>query len=206
MAPFQYRRISKQLVRDLNDKLLRGVSSVLLGPRYVGKRYLLQQLGDLREAERDKDNDPVVPLRFLTEPTLTRESDVQEVIDKAVESAGVKIPAKKTTGDLFFGLDKLYEQAGKPIILLAANVDAMAPHLSRYFLEGVRQRIHDGSLIAVLSGEHDLHDLVDSPKGEFSGADQYVIQDYDQEEFNDYLSNYSKSISVDFESRSEAYQ
>src|SRR6266850_2168679 len=96
MAPFEYRRISKNFVYELNEKLLLGVSSVLLGPRYVGKRHLLQLLVELREAQREKETSPVVQLRFLTEPTLTRESEVQHVIDQAVEKTGVKIPSKKS--------------------------------------------------------------------------------------------------------------
>ncbi|HEX8888843.1 MAG TPA: ATP-binding protein [Pyrinomonadaceae bacterium] len=208
MTVFQYRRISKNFINELNDKRLSGESSILFGPRYVGKRYLLQRLSELCEADRENDTGPVVQLRFLAEPAVTRESDVQQIICEAVTAAGMKVSSKKPQGDIFFGpIDKLYERVGKPINLLAANVDAISPHLSRYFLEGIRNRIQKGYLVAVISGEDDLHDLVHSPRGEFFDfAHRYVVQDYEREEFYDYLSNYTQSMCIAFESPPEAYQ
>ena len=39
MSSFQYRRIGAAFLGQLGDLLYRGQSVVLLGPRYIGKRY-----------------------------------------------------------------------------------------------------------------------------------------------------------------------
>src|SRR5436190_16282349 len=44
MIHFQYKRIGASFLEQLLDLLMRGESIVLLGPRSVGKRYVLRRL------------------------------------------------------------------------------------------------------------------------------------------------------------------
>ncbi|MCI0489897.1 MAG: GAF domain-containing protein [Blastocatellia bacterium] len=199
MVAFQYQKISKDFIKELGEKISSGESMVLLGPRYGGKRYVIFRLRELLKEEAG----PVVYVRFLEEPSIITEKQALEVISKAVSQTAELSTNDFKENDFLGPLDRLYSQSQKPVILLAANVDGLAYNLARRFLEGVRTRVESGRMIAVLSGEDDFRDLVYGPKSEFISANQFVLQGYELDEFEEYLGRYQRNLHVTFESHKE---
>ncbi|HMG73130.1 MAG TPA: GAF domain-containing protein [Pyrinomonadaceae bacterium] len=213
MVPFTYRRISRELINELfADKLEHGVSLILLGPRYVGKRHVLHQL---RDKLKDSEIAPIVQLKLLAQPPITSEGRVRELFEVAVQNAflpGGNPPSESAEDfeDPLMGpLDRLIafvqEQRTpfqrKPIFLIVSNVDGLAHHVALSFLEKVRRRIEDGKVIGILSAEDDVQKLV---QGGFNCALPYVLQAYERDEFCDYLVHYAKKMNIEFESQVEA--
>jgi GAF domain-containing protein len=202
MTIFYYAQIDRPFIEGLGDKLLLGESVVLLGPRYGGKKHVMRRLMSLLG---QRDAAPVVQLQIAAEPPVATLKHLQNLISHAVNGAHAPQPPARHSDDrLLTPVDGMSLQLQRPVILFASNIDSMAPHLTRRFLEEVRTSVEAGRLIAVLSGEHDLRDIVHGPNSEFNCANQYVVQGCGQDEFDSYLFSICDSLNVKFEGPREA--
>jgi PAS domain-containing protein len=199
MSPFYYERISAPFIQQLAEKVLAAESTVLIGPRYNGKRHVLSLLRSLLE---EQQLGPIVDLRFLENAPLHTDKLVHALICNAIAAAApnVSLGRLKAADDLTAPIEKLAAKLENPVILLASNVDAMTHHLARAFLQGVRTLVEENHLIAVMSGEHDFHELVYGPKSEFNCANQFVIQGYAEGEFRKGLTQYLRNFQIRFDS------
>ncbi len=201
MVPFHYRRIDQAFIQELRDKICNAESVVLLGPRYCGKRYLLDRLDELLKVSAVG---PVLPLRILADEPLTDASRVRQLLAEAVRRAGGQDAEAPAGGGLLAPIDDLWQRDGKPVVLLASNVDAMAHHLARSFLQDVRTRVEQKRLIVVLTGELNFSELVHGPGSEFNCANQYVLQGFALDEFSGFLSHYARALHLHFQSPESA--
>jgi len=173
MMPFQYKRISKSFIEELSDRVQIGESAVLLGPRYGGKRHVMFRV---RSLLKTTESNPIVQIRFLAESPVATAQQAMSLISAAVTNAGFNLQRSEDSGEnLFQSIDELYDQTKCPIVLFAANIDSLAHHLARRFLQGIRKRVESGEIVAILSGEDDLRDLVYGPNSEFACANQFVL-------------------------------
>lgn len=195
MNRFQYVLVSKGFLESLCEKVRNGESVVVLGPRHGGKRYTLDRIAALLS---DNPVGPIVRLRFMTELPLRHEGSVRKVICDAAVSAGAS-DDYSTDEDLFTPIDNLSKRTGKPVILLAANVDAMPHHLARRFLLGAQYRVLNKRLIVVLTSESDFRDFVHGPGSEFNCADPYVLQGFAEDEFRSLMYGYATALRMHLE-------
>jgi len=204
MVSFQHTRISRQLIEDLDDMIMRGESAVLVGPRHVGKRYILQHLlGRLQ----DRASYPVMHLKLMAEPPLMTIPQLRGHIHQAlVESVSHSVPPLDPDGELLACIDRFQQQTGKPAILLASNVDGMAHHLARAFLASVRTHVEADSLIVVLGGEANFRDLVHGPKSEFNCANPLFLQGFDKKEFTHFVAHCFNVLGARFKCPDEALE
>jgi len=200
MAPFHYRPIGQKLFAELTETIQRGESVVLLGARYGGKRYTIDRLHALLQQSTAA---PLVKLRLLTEPPLRNRRQLHELILAAVRQADPGSDPNLTAAeDILAPIDSLPEPE-RPI-LLASNVDGIAHHLARSFLQSVRNRVESKRLVAVLTGESNFRGLVHGPDSEFNCANQYVLQGFAEEEFAHFLSGYIGALHLRFEQPEQA--
>ena len=197
MMPFHYRRIGPEFLSELFDTVAAGHSAVLLGPHYVGKRYVLAQLED---PCRKRHLGPIVRVFIPSAQRLTTLAGLGALLRKAVQEADVAsvVPDPPET-DPLRPLDELSARSGRPVVLLVANVDRMAHHVARRFLQEVRTRVEARQLVAVLTGEYDFRDLVHGPQSEFNCAHQFVLQGFEMTEYRRLLDKYARASGIQFE-------
>jgi len=209
MIPFRYARISQNFIDDLNEITQSGESAVLLGPRYVGKRYVIHHLRRLWAAQSVS---PVVALQFMSEASICTTAQLREIISMAVAEVAPELvlPGRRQQ-DPLAPIRLLAERTRRPVYMTAANIDGMAHHLARSFLQGVRKLVEgeegkggDAKIVAVMSGEDVFHELVYGPNSEFNCAYQYVLQGFTREEFNDCLRRYLSNMRLIFAEEQEA--
>jgi nitrogen-specific signal transduction histidine kinase len=204
MIPFEYRRVDREFIgRLVNVVSEDGESVVILGARYCGKRYLL---GQLRNELKRVGTEVVVPIRLLADSPVTSEEQVRVLIEEAIRSAGEEVPPGPLSENEMFGpLDRFWAATRRSVVLMAANVDGMAYHLARRFLQGVQTRVQEQRLRAVMSGESDFSDLVHGPNSEFSCAHQYVLQYYAEDLFGEITERYAQVLNITFRQPDEAH-
>src|SRR5690242_12896770 len=81
MTSFTYSLISQDFIKGLDDITLSGGSVVLLGPRYVGKRYVIHHLRRLWAAQAVS---PVVSLQFMSETPICTAQQLEDAVAQAV--------------------------------------------------------------------------------------------------------------------------
>jgi len=144
---------------------------------------------------------PIIDLELLVEPEITTEVQAEELLRLALVNAGVETaPQTPARTGLFHAIEEASGHRQWPLILFASNVDGMTYQLAQLFLQGIRVQVEAGKLIAILSGERDFRDLVYGPTSQFTCANQFVIQGYDQDEFRKYFLQHSRDLKVEFES------
>lgn len=196
MVRFHTRLIGASLVDELKVCVARGDSAILLGPRYSGKRFLLQRL--LERLLQDHLG-PVVSVRLLNGSDV---SHLDQIPYEVMTDSGAEVD--QAIGNPIDRAASLHRKCGKPIILTVSNVDALPHHLARIFLERLRARVEGREVVAVLSGELDFRNLVHGPHSEFNCADQFVIQGFEKTEFTQLLREYSTGLNVNWNEDVEA--
>jgi PAS domain-containing protein len=211
MVPFNYREISQALVAELGEGLSRGDSFVLLGPRFVGKRHIINGLHHVLEAQNGA---PVIRLKFLSDATISSEEQVRKQFDEAIPQRykrKARLKGRGAADQLFGPLDDLRASLGaspkgaatRRVYLFASNIDSLPPHMVRSFLRGVRRRIESGWLVVMLSGEDDLQHFVQTAPGGFTCTHQYVLKGFDLPEFRRNLMLYLNKLDPQFEEPAE---
>lgn len=195
MTSFVYRPIGQELIHELHRKVLSGQSAVLLGPRYGGKRYVMDRVRTLLV---ESGISPLMDVRLFTETPLCKPRQVAELLLKSARGATGLGADGLPTDDPFELLRLLAGRTRKPLYLFAANVDGMSHHLARRFLQEVRMLDGAGHLVAVMSGENDFRELVHGENSEFNCANRYALQGYTLEEYGDFLERYVRHLGLSF--------
>lgn len=196
---FKYVKVTTSFYNELATTVHGEESIVLVGPRYGGKRHVMIRLYD--ELHKQVAS-PIVYLKDIEKKTNPNHKTVTTLIKQAVKKASPDLDMDSCQDDdLFEPIDLLYKKTGIPVILLAANVDSMAHHVARNFLQCVQTRVQEKKLIVVLSGEDTFRDLVHGPNSEFTCANQYVLQGFDEDAFTLVLNGYIHSLNFNFEPR-----
>jgi signal transduction histidine kinase/GAF domain-containing protein len=193
---FNYVRASEALVSTLVDHVERRESTVLLSYRNGGKMLLARRLAD---ALRRRDLGPVVFVKLQGANPIGTIEDFQTRLVAAIREAGYEVPIESNR-DVLSPLDWLRAATDKPPIVVATNVDSMAQTVAVPFLKGVRSRVDAREMIAILTGEYDLRELVHGPNSEFNVVHQYVLQGLDWDLFQDESARYAATLQVHFES------
>lgn len=204
MAPFNYHHVDQRLINELHEKLLTNISVVLLGPRYGGKRYVMDRLQALLE---ESGVEPVVRLRLRSEVPICTTASLNKMIREAVIASDPGsedgYPASE---DPFDHLKRLFRRKKKAVLLLAANVDGMSHHLARRFLQEVRTLAEAKQVVAVMSGESEFRELVHGDNSDFSCAEHYVLQGYGLAEFSNFLTREMKYLRIKFAEPERAHR
>lgn len=186
MSQFSYEEITDSFVERLLGTVSDAQSTVLIGPRYGGKRHVLFEL---RKLLKQQQITPVVAVQFLDQNPLQTEQEVRDRITEAVLAAEPEL--KLTDGHITEPIKDLARHRAVPAIVLASNVDGMAHHLARRFLEGIRTLVDGGQAIVVMSGENAFHELSYGPKVEFNVASQFFVKGYGEKEFSSSIAKYA---------------
>jgi signal transduction histidine kinase/PAS domain-containing protein len=188
MSEFRYVRISESFVTELGDLVSQGESLVLLGPRNIGKRYLIRRLVDSLA--------PTAAGRVGLVSFLTSIPDEEEVQANAASGTvpGLTRLEPKPSAVLRWVDERLGAGEGR-VTLCAANVDALPYSEIQGFLSGLRDRVEDrGSgksrLTVVFTGEVDLGRFVAGPRSSFTCGNQFVIQGFARAEFLAFAGRY----------------
>ncbi len=193
LNPFHYEYYSIRFRERLLSKIENGLSSILLGPRNIGKKYILDQIIEelLRKSPR-----PIGFVRFLESgfPGDNRNSTPSK--DEAEDFVDL-LPCDHET--IMNWIDA-NSQDYSPL-LIATNVDNLRDQQAEQFLRSIRIRVEGkGSgknrLIAILTGELDLTQLVHGPDSIFNCANQYVLQGFDRETFETFHKHYTKALKL----------
>ena len=187
MIPFKFTRVSRQLIGDLTASVVDGESAVLLGPRFCNKRFVM------REALRTLEGTTgAIALRLydIGSSPLAASGDLGDRLTATVRSLGYD-PPPTPEEEIFASVDWLQEKTGRRVYLFAADVDGMAHHVARVFLQGIRARVAAGRLVVLLSGEYDFRDLVHGPDSEFNPAKQYFLQGLDEGVFAEFFQSHT---------------
>jgi signal transduction histidine kinase len=232
MFPFQYRRVSAEFINALSTKVARGESVILLGPRFIGKRHVINRL---RAAAQRDGLAPLLEVRFFTGKPVNTSDAAAKLIRQAVEQTGLVTPLRgrpnddsdasplgwpsfkappgpgsdflslgTSNDDLLRPVTELAAAIGKPITLFATNVDTMAHHLARRFLRSAQAHVNERRLVIVMSVEEDFHDLVHGDNSEFRCANQYFLQGYEEDAFDEFITQYTNHMRFEFASPPEA--
>src|SRR5205814_87916 len=105
---------------------------------------------------------------------------------------------KQHIGDPLKAISREFQATGEAAVLLAANVDRLAPEAARNFLARIRVMVESRTVTAVLSGTLDFRDLVSGPHSEFNCANQFVLQGFDEETFTEEMIRFSKMHRVEW--------
>lgn len=200
--PFHYRRINSGFIAELKRRVLEGVSAVLLGPRYGGKKYVMNRL----QGELEKDG-TTLPVRMdlLRQKSLSKKSELRQLIFDIVTKWGASVSSNAPTADgLFDAIDRLVSGSDRRVVILASYVDGMSHYLARHFLEEIQTRVKGNEIVTVLCGEYDFHHLVHGPKSDFNCAEQFVLQGFGFDEFRSQFAHYSAAYNAKFEDAEDA--
>lgn len=183
---FQYRDIGDTVVKEIAALVSRGESFVVLGPQGAGKRYLFELL----ERRWERECNAFYNVSFGTSEempadcyfgtnSITDERLATEILTKACH-------LDESVSNLIewdAAMRERWEADKVPHLLLATNVDGMSKDLGRQFLGLLRGLVQDRVLIAGVTGESNLVDLVHGPTSEFNCTHQFVVHAHDEAHF-----------------------
>jgi signal transduction histidine kinase/GAF domain-containing protein len=198
VTTFLYREIGQRLLDDLRVKVI-GLreSVVLIAPRYGGKRYLMNRLFDMLQAEGQFH---ILRLNATQKTNITKALEFRDWLARAVQDVDGRFTCQDLSSeDLFAPLDWLIAHSEKPVVLLISNIDTLSQILARDLLLKIRTLVEDRKLIAVLSGEDIFQKLVHGPTSEFNCTNQYFLKAFDRELFAEETQAYRKALGLHFD-------
>lgn len=176
MAPYIYTRISEALIQSLEESASAGSSALLVGPRYAGKRGILE---DLESHLRTQHKSMPVCRVDLSNSDVKTESDLCQIL------LGKMLPRLQASVSSSDRIDGLFERLPERMVLLASNVDAIAQPVAQQLLRAIESSVEGNKLVAILSGEGDVRELLGGVKNEFRVAQRYFIQGHDEKKFGE---------------------
>jgi signal transduction histidine kinase/GAF domain-containing protein len=174
---FQRFRVGPALLRVLGERLHVGDSLVLLGPRNIGKRYVLRALQDQL---RRRPGACVGRVSFLA-------SGDHDGAGEAVCNRVTRLPDDPRSA-LQWVTDQFAAREG-PVVLIASNIDELPKEQLRELLGRIRPLVcgigvpEGRRLITVLTGELDLSRVLAPPLSEFDCAHHYILAGFDHDTF-----------------------
>ena len=174
---FRYRKIGDAAFLEIAELIERGESTVILGPRGAGKRYLFALLRRRWRAQQR----PYHSVRFDGRDLICREEEAVALLLGACEQAF-------SAAHTFEEVDALLRnQRRENLLLMVSNVDGLSRDLARRFLATLRGLVQDRILTAVITGESNLVDLVHGPNSEFNCSNQFVVHARDRKHFRIFM-------------------
>jgi signal transduction histidine kinase/PAS domain-containing protein len=183
MVPIRYVRVNNNILEDLTHSLLQGDSSVLIGPRFCGKRSAMRLL----ETALEKLDTTAVMIDLLTPPIPASE---RELSARLLAAAPAGPPGDES-------LDAALDRFSGRTILFLSNLDAMPQQISQMVMQKIEQRIEEGRITVLVTGETDLRDLLGGTKG-LDVHYYFFVQGFDRELFDEQLSFYAGRHNVEF--------
>lgn len=183
MTQYHYRRAGSPLYRDLAESLRGGLSSFLIGPRGIGKRYALEATSKFFSARK------VIFVDFLSFPSGITDSDIRTFIAAQVgrnlnfDPKPLLRPPEVSMSDL---LHPLFSEE-EPLLLFASNPEALPHRLAVRFLQEIQGPLKKRHLIALISGEPYLYDLLPQVSSDTHFASTVILQGLDEREFEMFL-------------------
>ena len=203
MIPYQYVQVTKEFIRRLASSILKGESAVILGHRYAGRTFLLDEIMRVLETTASHR---VINVTLYRESGIWTEREAYQAFCNALPPEGRKQAEADDHREFYAPIDWICDSEQQPVILFATNVDAMGHALARRFLQAMRVRVQQGRVIVVLTGEVDLTELVHGPASEFNCGQQYFVQGFDLEMFEELVSGLARARAIGFASPHEAVQ
>ena len=184
-------------MRRLKTLLGNGCSAVLLGPRDLGKRYVLNQLA------REVETWPafyVIRIDFPREPALAAAKAIRKLVRQGVERVFPTLPSTDigNNQDLLGSIRLASSITTRRIVILASNVDCLAHHQVQALLRETQTMVKACRLSVVLTGEENLRNLVTGPDSEFNCAEQFVLQGFGELAFRDYMNGRHEILPMRF--------
>jgi nitrogen-specific signal transduction histidine kinase len=191
---FDYRRLGGAFQQELAATLLRGESALLLGPRDAGKRNLVHRLpGEFPPGDRSR----WLAIELLASPvanTNTLREAVARAVEKTIGEPAVQLPAE--TGRLVGAALAAGRRLGAPLFVVLANVDSLPHALACQLLRDVQRAIGDGQIVALLTGEIDLREIIDAAVPELNSVRNFIIQGFEEEAFAEYCDERAERLSL----------
>ncbi len=181
MVPLKYIRVSDEVLDALESSLLQGDLSVLVGPRFAGKRTALRSL----QTRLEHQNATTIMVDLLTPPVPASE---KELTDRLLKALPKSVVPEETCGSV----QKALEYFSGQMILFLSNIDAMPQQISEVLLQSLEQRAELGKIVALLTGETDLRQLVGGTRRGFNVAHHFFVQGLDEKHFRHQVDRYSK--------------
>jgi signal transduction histidine kinase len=173
---FHYLNIDGQTVHRLYEHVLKGESAVVLGPRGVGKRYLLQAVNSARERA---GLERIAVISFVAGKLIHSEAEVCQSL-AGISHEQVVSPTIEAWSDQV----RTETSEGRPLRLFLTNLESLAKRLAHQLLTAIQSLCKDGRLSTLVTGEGNLIDLVDGgPNSAWSCADLYVVHAHGRREF-----------------------
>jgi PAS domain-containing protein len=197
MLSYEYTPINKCFLDRLEDTVMMGNSVLLIGPRFGGKRTVLEDLGRRLGSYAKHQSLCKIVLSDGRPP-----SD-KELCGMLVNSLPPFLrplmPSFSDQIDKFF--DRLTKalQPGTKLMLLIDKVDSLPLSVAQRFLRCLETQVEGGRIIAVLTGEVDVREMLGGVRNEFGIAQRYVLQWYDCGEFENRILTYLDPAQVVFE-------
>jgi signal transduction histidine kinase/GAF domain-containing protein len=204
---FRYTRIDEGLLRELAGRVGdRAEGLALLGPRYIGKRYLCDEL-----CRRLKGYGATpITLHLLDQSPIQHEAQFHQRLIAAMKAVGMADTADTAdTADsghaqaparLLAALEAWYPRRSRPIVLVVTNPDVMARPLAQRFLREALEGAAQKKLVLVLTGEADLLGLLAANEAEatLSGPplQPFVIQGFSEATFKSFFSRYAYCLEI----------
>ncbi|MCG3145295.1 MAG: Adaptive-response sensory-kinase SasA [Gammaproteobacteria bacterium] len=202
MTTFLYRKIGQRLLDELREKVIgQSESVVLIAPRYGGKRYLMNRLYEMLQAEGLFH---VLRLAATQHTDITNSREFRDwLAGEALKADGRLNEEALSSEDMFAPLDGLIARSSKPVVLLVSNVDSISQPLARDLLLKIRALVEERKLIVALSGEDIFQKLVHGPASMFNCAYQYFLHGFDRELFIEETQAYRKALGLRFDDDEE---
>ena len=175
MIQYKHRRVGGEFVEDCLNLLTAGDSLVMLAPRFGGKKFMQNRLlSGLKGIQ-------VTPMVICQHFARSRPRSLDEV------TFGLIGPGESTAtyhvGNPFVAITHVHAWVRRRVILLAPSVDALPLEVARKFIEHTRAAVQDDKVAAALSSEMDFRDLVSGPGSDFNCAEQFVLQGFERETY-----------------------
>jgi GAF domain-containing protein len=187
MLSFQYRSIGAALLEEVAGLLRQGQTVVVLGPRNVGKRYLMRRLHDHLLQE------PAVELaqvQFLEGAPGDEDMTCEEGCAHGTQDV---VRLEPDVPVVLRWLERRPAPSDRAAMLLASNLDALPQPQARQLLLAARDGATGkggGRLAAVFTGELDLRDLLTGRDVDWPGLQRFVLQGFDRPEFRALAARY----------------
>jgi len=162
---------------------------VILGHPNCGKGYVCRRLIE-HLASEIRGRTICIDLAFGG--AITNEEEFFQSLSHKLKQSGVSCDLSQSD-NLLEPLDAL--PVAQPV-LFALNVDSLAHSVARKLLQEIRVRVEQGRLVAALTGEYDLQEMVHGPNSAFTAAGQYVLQGFNADEFGEYIKRHTDTFGI----------
>ncbi|RBP38649.1 signal transduction histidine kinase [Roseimicrobium gellanilyticum] len=191
-STFYYSEISSATARRISELMQRGESVMILGPRGVGKRYLLDLVDEIFA---EKGMDLPTHAKFSSSEVSFLESDVARSLANASE---VDLEGEPSIEHWAEKVQTRYT-AQSPLRIYISNLDGLSKRLAHHLLSSIQKLVKAHVLVTVVTGEGNVIDLVDgSPTSAWSCTHQFVVHAHDRYHFGKFLFKRMRQMGLRF--------